>query len=62
MKRSIFEEGKNIREQITSLAELSMKELWLLWDQHFDFRPGNHHRSYIESRLAYRIQEVAYGG
>lgn len=31
MKRSIFEEGKNIRDQITSLTELSMKELWLVW-------------------------------
>ena len=62
MKRSIFEEGKNIRDQITSLTELSMKELWLVWDQHFDFRPGNHHRTYLESRLAYRIQEIAYGG
>lgn len=62
MKLSIFEEGKNIRDQITSLTELSMKELWLVWDQHFDFRPGNHHRTYIESRLAHRIQEIAYGG
>lgn len=61
MKRAVFEEGKNIREQISSLAELPMKELWMVWDQHFDFRPGNHHRTYLESRLAHRIQEVAYG-
>lgn len=62
MKSSIFKDGKPIHEQIASLAELPMKDLWEVWDQHFDFRPGNHHRTYLEGRLAYRIQEIAYGG
>ncbi len=61
MNRSVVSDEKNIRAEIKNLSLLTMKELWVVWDNHFDFRPGNHHRSYLEGRLAYRIQEVAYG-
>jgi hypothetical protein len=37
-------------------------QLWALWDDHFDERPGHHHRVWLESRLAYRMQERAFGG
>ena len=47
---------------VASLPHLSMTELWQLWDKHFDDRPGHHHRGWVESRLAYRIQENAFGG
>lgn len=39
-----------------------MDSLWALWDAHFDQRPKHHHRTYLESRLAYRLQEHAFGG
>ncbi|HOK13225.1 MAG TPA: DUF2924 domain-containing protein, partial [Ottowia sp.] len=39
-----------------------MADLWALWDQHFPRRPKHINRSFLESRLAYRIQELAYGG
>lgn len=40
---------------------MPMAELWALWDEHFPRRPAHHNRSYVESRLAYRIQEKTYG-
>jgi hypothetical protein len=50
-----------VAAQIVRLPKLSMKALWDLWDSHFDQRPGNHNRGYVQSRLAYRLQELAYG-
>jgi len=38
-----------------------MAELWALWDQHFPKRPKHINRSFLESRLTFRIQEMAYG-
>ncbi|WP_233250183.1 DUF2924 domain-containing protein [Limnohabitans sp. MMS-10A-160] len=38
-----------------------MREIWALWDEHFDERPQHHHRTWLESRLAYKIQEKAFG-
>jgi hypothetical protein len=48
--------------QIAQLPKLPMEQLWALWDSHFDTRPNHHHRTWLESRLAYRIQELALGG
>ena len=50
-----------IRAQLAALPSLPMAELWALWDQHFPRRPDHRNRKYVESRLAYRIQEKAYG-
>lgn len=52
----------SVAARIAQLPDLPMENLWSLWDEHFDERPGNHHRSWLESRLAYRIQERAFGG
>ena len=41
---------------------MPIKDLWVLWDRYFPRRPENPNRSYLESRLAYKIQEEAYGG
>ena len=53
----------SISAQLAALPSLPMAELWALWDQHFPRRPShrNRNRNYVESRLAYRIQELAYG-
>lgn len=48
--------------QIAQLPLLSMERLWELWDEFFERRPGNHHRTYLEHRLAYKLQEQAFGG
>jgi hypothetical protein len=51
----------SISAQLAALPSLSMKDLWALWDQHLPRRPSHRNRSYVESRLAYRIEEKAYG-
>ncbi len=51
-----------IATQIAQLPQLPMENLWALWDEFFEQRPGHHHRTYIESRLAYKLQERALGG
>lgn len=48
--------------QIAQLPRLPMENLWVLWDEFFDQRPGHHQRTYIESRIAYKLQERAFGG
>jgi hypothetical protein len=48
--------------QIAQLPQLAMDKLWALWDELFDRRPGHHQRTYLESRIAYRLQERAFGG
>ena len=49
-------------EQLAQLPHLPMPRLWALWDELFDQRPGHHHRTYLESRIAYKLQERAFGG
>ena len=50
-----------ISARVAELPHISMDALWLLWDRYFDTRPSHHHRTWLETRLAYRIQEIAYG-
>jgi hypothetical protein len=51
----------SIAAQLAALPSMPMAELWALWDQHFPRRPSHRNRHYVQSRLAYRIQEKAYG-
>ena len=52
----------SVAARVAQLAHLPMDNLWALWDEHFDERPNHHHRTWLESRLAYKIQERAFGG
>lgn len=52
----------HIAEQIAQLPYLPMENLWALWDQLFEQRPNHRNRTYLETRLAYRLQERAFGG
>lgn len=38
-----------------------MPALWKVWDLHFARRPVHPNRKFITSRLAYRLQERAFG-
>lgn len=49
-------------QQIAELPNLSMEKIWALWDELFDRRPGHHQRTYLESQIAYKLQERAFGG
>ncbi len=55
-------QANGIVAQIAQLPRLPMENLWVLWDEFFDRRPGHHQRTYIESRIAYKLQERAFGG
>jgi len=48
--------------QVAALGTLPMSDIWSLWDRYFDQRPDYPNRVYVESRLAYKIQEDAFGG
>jgi hypothetical protein len=50
---------------VTRLAALKTAptaDLKAMWRQLFDTEPPPYNRRFLESRLAYRIQELAYGG
>ena len=55
-------DAASVAARVAQLPHLPMDNLWALWDQHFDERPNHHHRTWLELRLAYKIQERAFGG
>ena len=55
-------EAATVAARVAQLPHLPMEQLWALWDDHFDERPCHHQRVWLESRLAYRMQERAFGG
>lgn len=48
--------------RLAALKIVSTPELRALWQKLFDREPPLYNRRFLESRLAYRIQELAYGG
>lgn len=50
-----------VSARVADLAHMKMSELWTLWDKYFPRRPDFPNRAHIQSRLAYKIQEEAYG-
>ena len=52
----------NVLARITALKAMPAPELRRQWQQLFDTPAPRFNRTYMESRLAYRIQELAYGG
>ena len=53
---------KTVARQIADLSQMSMAELWPLWDRYFPRRPDYPNRTHVESRIAYKLQEEAFGG
>ena len=51
-----------ILARLTALKTTPTPRLKEQWRQLFDSEPPAFNRRYLESRLAYRIQELAYGG
>ncbi|MCK6431725.1 MAG: DUF2924 domain-containing protein [Burkholderiaceae bacterium] len=56
------ENQASIAARIAELGHLPMAELWTLWDRYFDRRPEHPNRIHVESRIAYKLQEEAFGG
>ena len=48
--------------QLAALKTASTPALKVRWRELFDTEPPPYNRRFLESRLAYRIQELAYGG
>jgi Protein of unknown function (DUF2924) len=48
--------------RLAALKTLPMPQLKEQWRDLFETEPPPFNRRYLESRLAYRIQELAYGG
>lgn len=53
---------KTVLSQIDALNRMSTAQLRNRWGELFGGEPGMLGRSYLIRRLAYRIQELAYGG
>ena len=51
-----------IPARLAALKTTSTPDLKHQWRELFDSEPPPFNRRYLESRLAYRIQELAYGG
>jgi hypothetical protein len=51
-----------ILKQILALESKSVNELTKLWNTFFDHEPMSYSKSYLVAKIAYKIQELAYGG
>ena len=51
-----------IPARLAELRSMSMPQLKEQWRTLFGTEPPGFNRRYLESRLAYRLQEIAYGG
>ncbi len=56
------EKQASVAARVAELPELPMVALWAQWDRYFPRRPECPNRSYVESRVAYKLQEEAFGG
>jgi hypothetical protein len=52
----------NVLGRIAALKAMPVGELRRQWQKLFDIPPPRYNRRYLEARLAYRLQELAYGG
>lgn len=56
-KKVIFESSQSVVAQITQLSTMTMDEIKALWWELHVKAPPTHIRSFLEKRLAYRLQE-----
>jgi Protein of unknown function (DUF2924) len=52
----------SVLAQVAALKTMTAPELRKQWERLFDTPPPQYNRRFLESRLAYRIQELVYGG
>jgi hypothetical protein len=53
---------ESVLARLTALKSASTPDLRVMWQRLFDSEPPRYNRRFLESRLAYRIQELEYGG
>ena len=54
--------AKNVVAQVAELNRMGMPQLKERWKALFDTEPPVRNRAHMVTRLAYRIQKLAYGG
>ncbi len=54
--------SETVLKQVSALPKLEYEELREMWDSMFDKPPQSTNRTYMIRRMAYRIQELAFGG
>jgi hypothetical protein len=54
--------SETVLPQLAALKDAPASALKARWRELFDTEPPPYNRRFLESRLAYRIQELAYGG
>src|SRR3977135_1265475 len=54
--------SKSVLAQCGALNSMPVTGLKARWRELFDTEPPPYNRRFLESRLAYRIQELAFGG
>ena len=52
----------SVLARVSALRATSTRDLKKRWRELFETEPPPYNRRFLESRLAYRIQELAYGG
>ena len=52
----------SVLTRVVALKTLPIPQLKQQWRDLFETEPPPHNRRFLEHRLAYRIQELAYGG
>jgi hypothetical protein len=52
----------NVLGRLAALKAAATEDLKQQWRELFGAEPPPHNRAYLQSRLAYRVQELAYGG
>src|SRR5687767_16041963 len=52
----------SVLARVAALKTTSTHDLKQHWRELFETEPPSYNRRFLESRLAYRIQELAYGG
>src|SRR3546814_13752020 len=56
------DDNAQVLARLAALKAMSVKELKAEWDKLFATEAPNNSRSFLEQRLAYRIQELTLGG
>ncbi len=54
--------SETVLKQVAALPKMEYEELREMWDGMFDSPPQSTNKTYMIRRLAYRIQELAFGG
>ena len=52
----------NTLARVAALPQMPMAELAAMWEEVFQAKPPKYNKPYLVKRLAYRLQELAYGG